>query len=333
MHTWYTYPVSIARGGRWMDHGGADVDSSGDCWRSSSRGRCTATSCGRSSSSGTGATWPLNIGQVYTTVTRLERDGARRARHGRRRTPERPTSSTAITGRRVGERGARRGSPRRSSAAQPPATSSPSSWRSRVTLPGVDVPRGDPAPSARATMGVAAGLHPPQATGGRRRGRRRPGLAPRPRRPDLRRRGRGALARPRRGAAAPARSRGRATSDAPAARRPAASDDQARPADDRAVLAAARRHPRARPGAAEVHALRGVNLRVAARRAGRGDGPVRVGQVDAAAPRRRPRRARRPARSCVEGSDARPALATRGRARLRRRRSATSSRTSTSSRR
>ena len=32
----------------------------------------------------TGATWPLNVGQVYTTLTRLERDGLVEA-HGRRR--------------------------------------------------------------------------------------------------------------------------------------------------------------------------------------------------------------------------------------------------------
>jgi DNA-binding PadR family transcriptional regulator len=30
----------------------------------------------------TGATWPLNIGQVYTTLTRLERDGLVAAAHG-----------------------------------------------------------------------------------------------------------------------------------------------------------------------------------------------------------------------------------------------------------
>jgi DNA-binding PadR family transcriptional regulator len=30
----------------------------------------------------TGATWPLNIGQVYTTLTRLERDGLVEAAHG-----------------------------------------------------------------------------------------------------------------------------------------------------------------------------------------------------------------------------------------------------------
>ena len=39
------------------------------------RGPATATSCGRSSTRATGATWPLNVGQVYTTLDRLERDG------------------------------------------------------------------------------------------------------------------------------------------------------------------------------------------------------------------------------------------------------------------
>ena len=33
----------------------------------------------------TGATWPLNVGQVYTTLTRLERDGLVEGRAGDRR--------------------------------------------------------------------------------------------------------------------------------------------------------------------------------------------------------------------------------------------------------
>ena len=39
------------------------------------RGHGTATSCGPRSRSRPAATWPLNIGQVYTTLSRLERDG------------------------------------------------------------------------------------------------------------------------------------------------------------------------------------------------------------------------------------------------------------------
>ena len=35
----------------------------------------------------TGATWPLNVGQVYTTLTRLERDGLVEGDGGRRRGP------------------------------------------------------------------------------------------------------------------------------------------------------------------------------------------------------------------------------------------------------
>ena len=71
----------------------------------------------------TGGAWPVNIGQVFTTLQRLERDGlvekvphqgAVRARalpcHRRRR-----------------GRGALPGGAARSSAAPPPATSSPSS--------------------------------------------------------------------------------------------------------------------------------------------------------------------------------------------------------------
>ena len=41
----------------------------------------------------TGSTWPLNVGQVYTTLTRLERDGLVERRGGRRRGPRRSTAS------------------------------------------------------------------------------------------------------------------------------------------------------------------------------------------------------------------------------------------------
>ena len=71
IHTAYPSPA-----GRWTHpNGGAGCRSGRHCWRCWSRGRCTATSSGRSSSSGPGSTWPLNVGQVYTTLNRLERDG------------------------------------------------------------------------------------------------------------------------------------------------------------------------------------------------------------------------------------------------------------------
>ena len=64
----------------------------------------------------TGATWPLNIGQVYTTLARLERDGLVSAGPA---TDERGARSLRITDGRRG-RGGRAGSPPRS-----PRTSRP----------------------------------------------------------------------------------------------------------------------------------------------------------------------------------------------------------------
>ena len=68
-------------------------------------------------------------------------------------------------------------------------------------------------------------------------------------------------------------------------------DRSARRRSDRERPRTARRPPHPRRRRDAVHALRGVDLTVIARRAGRRDGPVRVGQVDAAQPRRRARRA------------------------------------------
>ncbi len=73
----------------------------------------------------TGSTWPLNIGQVYTTLSRLERDGLVRP------LPENDGGQRPYE---ITERGARRsrcGSPPRSAAPTGPATSSRSSWPSR----------------------------------------------------------------------------------------------------------------------------------------------------------------------------------------------------------
>jgi DNA-binding PadR family transcriptional regulator len=73
----------------------------------------------------TGGTWPLNIGQVYTTLSRLEPDGLVRPRRrttpgsGRMRSPT-PAGPTW-----------RRGSPPRSAAPTGPVTSWRSSWRWR----------------------------------------------------------------------------------------------------------------------------------------------------------------------------------------------------------
>ena len=81
-------------------------------------------------------------------------------------------------------------------------------------------------------------------------------------------------------------------------------------------------------GATEVHALRGVSFARPPRRAGRRDGPVRLRQVDAADPGRRPRRPDRPARSWSRAPTS-PRSTTPGARGCGVRRSATSSRTST----
>ena len=73
----------------------------------------------------TGSTWPLNVGQVYTTLARLERDGLVDPGGGG------PGGPHALRHHRRGAPGARRaGSPPRSSPPTGPATS----WRSSSPL-------------------------------------------------------------------------------------------------------------------------------------------------------------------------------------------------------
>ena len=75
MHTWYTYPVSIARRG--------PVDATTEARMSIRQAMLAILEQGpmygyqlrAEFEQRTGETWPLNIGQVYTTLTRLERDG------------------------------------------------------------------------------------------------------------------------------------------------------------------------------------------------------------------------------------------------------------------
>ena len=82
----------------------------------------------------TGATWPLNVGQVYTTLARFERDrlvestGADEEGHvDLRRHPG------------AGATRSRRGSPRRSPRTQPPRDELAIKLALAVTVPGVDV--------------------------------------------------------------------------------------------------------------------------------------------------------------------------------------------------
>ena len=148
----------------------------------------------------TGATWPLNVGQVYTTLNRLERDGlvegtgADEEGHVIYRVTEagRDEVSAWFT----------TPVPR----TQPPRDELAIKLAIAVTVPGVDV-GGVIQQQRTATMVGAAGLHPAQARRPRRQpGRqRRPGLEPGPRLARVRRRGRDPLARPLRGATPPRR--------------------------------------------------------------------------------------------------------------------------------
>ena len=87
----------------------------------------------------TGATWPLNIGQVYTTLSRLERDGlVESSRHGgRRRRSGRPRPSYRITDAGRGEVSAWFTTP--VPRTQPPRDELAIKLAIAVTLPGVDV--------------------------------------------------------------------------------------------------------------------------------------------------------------------------------------------------
>ena len=148
-------------------------------------------------------------------------------------------------------------------------------------------------------------------------------------------RGRDPLARPLRdhAGARGARSRDAAADDSGACHSPPPRPGRQEPADERRpvrhpapgqpaleIIDVSRIHGR---GDAAVHALRGLHLTRAARRDGRGDGPLGLGQVDPAQPRRRPRPGhRRPgagagprARLAVQGQP-RAGTPTHGRLRL-----------------
>ncbi len=73
----------------------------------------------------TGGTWPLNIGQVYTTLGRLERDELVRP------LPEHDGGQRSYEITDAGRAELTRGSPPRSATPTGRATSSRSSWRSR----------------------------------------------------------------------------------------------------------------------------------------------------------------------------------------------------------
>ena len=110
----------------------------------------------------TGGTWPLNVGQVYTTLARLERDGLVEARWPdarAHRLPAHPAGRAEVA----------RWWLRRSTARTTPRDELVIKLALAVTVPGVDVPRSC-RPSGRRRCG-AAGPDPAQAAGHRRRRR------------------------------------------------------------------------------------------------------------------------------------------------------------------
>ena len=200
----------------------------------------------------TGETWPLNIGQVYTTLTRLERDGlVEIVGHGVP-TSDQDGRPDRRPGRRISYRATEAG---RGEVSEWFATPVPRTQPAARRAGDQARDRGDPArrrrrhdhpAPAQRHHGLAAGLHPAQALGPRRpaRGARRPRLEPGPRLARLRRRGRGALARPLRGEAARA-----PRPSASAVRRDASRRDEHRGGrPDERRPPPRRRHPRPRRG-------------------------------------------------------------------------------------
>ena len=75
MHTWYTYPVSTATGG--VEHARSETGMSVKQAMLAllEQGPMYGYQLRAEFEQRTGSTWPLNVGQVYTTLSRLERDG------------------------------------------------------------------------------------------------------------------------------------------------------------------------------------------------------------------------------------------------------------------
>ena len=200
----------------------------------------------------TGATWPLNIGQVYTTLSRLERDGLVEpsARPSEAGVAYRITDAGPCGGRQLVRRARRARGPAARRAGDQARAGADHAGRRRPAV--VQIQR-------TATLRSLQELH--AAEGGRRPGRRRR-LAAGAGGDDLPGGGRGPLARPLRDAHLAL----------PGSRRPTPSKPKEVPSMSVLELRdVSRVHG---TGETAVHALRGVSLTVDARRAGRGDGPV-----------------------------------------------------------
>ena len=144
----------------------------------------------------TGATWPLNVGQVYTTLGRLERDGLVEpaGEDGDGHAVYRITEAGRA------EVGAWFSTP--VSRSTPPRDELAIKLAMAVTVPGVDV-RAVVQRQRTATIRALQDYTRLKAGAAEPDRRPGPGLAARPGVADLRRRGRGPLARPLRGAAGP----------------------------------------------------------------------------------------------------------------------------------
>ena len=187
MHTWYTYPVSIAHGG-----GGRTTEARMSIRQAMlailEQGPMYGYQLRAEFEQRTGETWPLNIGQVYTTLTRLERDGlvevvveqecerGRRARGCRRTARIRPDARQLPRHRGRTERGV--GVVRHPGASHPaPARRARDQARHRGDPARRRRRHDHPAPAQR-HHGRAPGLHPPQAHAAAPPTRRSPPTSP-----------------------------------------------------------------------------------------------------------------------------------------------------------
>jgi DNA-binding PadR family transcriptional regulator len=75
MHTWYTYRVSTDTGVSWSVRSEDPLSVKQALLALLEQGPMYGYQLRAEFEQRTGATWPLNVGQVYTTLARLERDG------------------------------------------------------------------------------------------------------------------------------------------------------------------------------------------------------------------------------------------------------------------
>ena len=159
MHTWYTYPVSIGRGGTVADHGGA-CRSGGDARAAGAGAEARLPAAG-----GVRAAHRRHVAAQHRAGLHDARPAAARragGRGGEGPDEARPRSRSATAWTAAGRGEMRRGS--RPGGAHAPAPRRAGDQAGlAVTVPGVDVARGDPTqrtatmPRSRSTPGSSAG--------------------------------------------------------------------------------------------------------------------------------------------------------------------------------